>query len=152
MITYNNIINRLEQFATSNVFLKSFTHGSPASSQEDKFKQYPTMHALYTGATYDGTSKEYSFDLYILDYPADKADKQDFQAQAVSNCEQVAEDILADIRNGHFAFTETDFYEVTSAVSKPLEDTTSNALSGILLSISIEVGNHLDACNSPLNT
>jgi hypothetical protein len=150
MITYNNIIDRFEKFAKDNQFLRSFTHGSPSGVDLDKFELYPTMHVVYTGATYDSTSKEYSFEVYILDLPADKADKIDNQQQMVSNAEQVAEDILADMRNGDNVFDFDHLYSVTSAFTTPLEETTSNSLSGILLTLSIEVGYTYDACNAPL--
>ena len=95
-------------------------------------------------------SKEYSFEVYILDLPPDKADKVDNQTQLVSNAEQVAEDILADMMNGDNVFNFNDLYSVTSASSTPLEETTSNSLAGVLLSISIEVGYTFDSCNAPL--
>ena len=150
MITYNNIIDRFEKFAADNQFLNSFSHGSPSGVDLDKFEKYPTMHVVYTGATYDSTSKEYSFEIYILDLPADKADKIDNQQQMVSNAEQVAEDILADMRNGDNVFDFNHLYSVTNAFTTPLEETQSNSLSGILLTLSIEVGYTYDSCNAPL--
>lgn len=150
MITYNNIVNRFERFVTDNFFLKTFTHGSPSGVDLDKFEVYPALHLVYTGATYDNTSKEYSFEVYILDLPPDKAKKIDNQTQLVSNAEQVAEDILADMMNGDNVFNFSDLYTVTSASSTPLEETTSNSLAGILLNISIEVGYTFDSCNAPL--
>jgi len=151
MITYNNIVNRFEKFVEDHLFLKTFTHGSPSGVDLDKFEVYPALHLVYTGATYDNTSKEYSFEVYILDLPPDKADKVDNQTQLVSNAEQVAEDILADMMNGDNVFNFNDLYSVTSASSTPLEETTSNSLAGVLLSISIEVGYTFDSCNAPLS-
>jgi len=150
MITYNNIVNRFERFVEDNAFLKTFTHGSPSGVDLEKFEVYPALHLVYTGATYDSTSKTYSFEVYILDLPPDKARKIDNQTQLVSNAEQVAEDILADMMNGDNVFNFSDLYTVTSANSTPLEETTSNSLAGILLSISIEVGYTFDSCNAPL--
>jgi hypothetical protein len=150
MITYNNIVNRFEKFVKENFFLKTFTHGSPSGVDLDKFEVYPALHLVYTGSTYNNTAKEYSFEVYILDLPPDKAKKIENQTQLVSNAEQVAEDILADMMNGDNVFNFNDLYSVTSASSTPLEETTSNSLAGILLSISIEVGYTFDSCNAPL--
>ena len=150
MITYNNIIDRFETFVEKHHFLKTFTHGSPSGVDLDKFEEYPCMHVVYTGATYDSTSKEYSFEVYILDLPPDKSDKIESQKQLVSNAEQAAEDILTDMRNGDNIFDFRHHYSVTTAATSPLEHTASNSLSGILLNISIEVGFTLDACNAPL--
>jgi hypothetical protein len=150
MITYNNIVNRFERFVADHLLLKTFTHGSPSGVDLEKFEVYPALHLVYTGATYESTSKEYSFEVYILDLPPDKAKKIENQTQLVSNAEQVAEDILADMMNGDNVFNFNDLYTVTSANTTPLEETTSNSLAGILLTISIEVGYTFDSCNAPL--
>lgn len=150
MITYNNIVNRFERFVADHLLLKTFTHGSPSGVDLEKFEVYPALHLVYTGATYESTSKEYSFEVYILDLPPDKAKKIENQQQLVSNAEQVAEDILADMMNGDNVFNFSDLYTVTSANTTPLEETTSNSLAGILLTISIEVGYTFDSCNAPL--
>tara|TARA_R110000824_G_scaffold66707_2_gene172982 strand:- start:725 stop:1672 length:948 start_codon:yes stop_codon:yes gene_type:complete len=150
MITYNNIVNRFERFVADHLLLKTFTHGSPSGVDLEKFEVYPALHLVYTGATYESTSKEYSFEVYILDLPPDKAKKIENQQQLVSNAEQVAEDILADMMNGDNVFNFSDLYTVTSANTTPLEETTSNSLAGILLNISIEVGYAFDSCNAPL--
>tara|TARA_R110000737_G_scaffold7823_1_gene22790 strand:- start:423 stop:1370 length:948 start_codon:yes stop_codon:yes gene_type:complete len=150
MITYNNIVNRFDRFVADHLLLKTFTHGSPSGVDLEKFEVYPALHLVYTGATYENTSKEYSFEVYILDLPPDKAKKIENQTQLVSNAEQVAEDILADMMNGDNVFNFNDLYTVTSANTTPLEETTSNSLAGILLTISIEVGYTFDSCNAPL--
>lgn len=152
MITYNNIISRFEKFVAEHFFLKTFTHGSPSGVDLEKFEVYPAMHVVYTGSTYENTSKEYSFEVYILDLPPDKAKRIDNQTQLVSNAEQVAEDILADMRNGDNVFDFGHLYTVTSASTTTLEETTSNSLAGVLLNISIEVGYTLDSCNAPMKT
>ena len=151
MITFNNIVNRFEKFVADHHFLRTFSHGSPSGVDLDKFELYPTLHLVYTGANYDSTSKEYSFEVYILDLPPDKANKVDNQQQLVSNAEQAAEDILADLRNGGNVFDFGHLYTLTSASTTPLEETTSNSLSGVLLTISIEVGFEYDSCNAPLS-
>ena len=151
MITYNNIVNRFERFVADHLLLKTFTHGSPSGVDLEKFEVYPALHLVYTGATYENTSKEYSFEVYILDLPPDKAKKIENQTQLVSNAEQVAEDILADMMNGGNVFNFSDLYTVTNASTTPLEETTSNSLAGILLTIGIEVGYAFDSCNAPLS-
>lgn len=150
MITFKNFINRFEQFASSNQFIKTFSHGSPAELDLDKFEIYPLMHVVYTGSSYDVQQKTYSFEVYILDLPADKADKTGNQLEAVSNSEQTAEDILADMRTGGSIFSFDYRYNVASASTTPLEEQSSNVLSGILLDVSIEIGFDSDSCNAPL--
>tara|TARA_R110000751_G_scaffold9752_2_gene36010 strand:+ start:23 stop:3190 length:3168 start_codon:yes stop_codon:yes gene_type:complete len=130
--------------------LRTFTHGSPSGVDLEKFEVYPALHVVYTGSTYENTSKEYSFEVYILDLPPDKAKKIENQTQLVSNAEQVAEDILSDMMNGGRVFDFGHLYTVSNASTTPLEETTSNSLAGILLTITIEVGFTFDSCNAPL--
>lgn len=150
MITFKNFINRFETFVTNHHFLKTFSYGSPADVDLDKFEIYPLLHLVYSGASYDVQQKTYSFEIYILDLPADKVDKVGFQKELVSNAEQCAEDILADMRTGGDIFSFDYRYEVSSASTTPLEETTSNVLAGVLLDISIVVGFGSDSCNAPL--
>ena len=75
MITFNNIVERFEDFATSHFFIKSFSFGSPDDVDLAKFTEFPLMHLVYTGATYDSGTKTYNIEVYILDVPADKSDK-----------------------------------------------------------------------------
>lgn len=150
MVTFNNILNRFEKFATDNHFIRSFSHGSPASLDLDKFELYPLMHIVYTGATYGTTDKVYSFEVYILSLPPNKTESEDFSASVISESEQVAEDLIADLRTGEEIFNREEFYQIQTATTTPLEETTSNVLSGVLLSIDIEVGFNNSSCNSPL--
>lgn len=151
MITFNNILSKFELFATDNLFIQSFSHGSPAGVDLEKLNTYPAMHVTYTGATYDTQSKEYSFDVYILDLPPSEKNTDDQQAQAVSNAEQIAEDIIADIRRGGNIFTFDYYLQVTTAQVSPLVESESNVLSGVLLSMQVEVGYADDACFLPLS-
>ena len=150
MITYNNIVTKFEEFVENHFFLKTFTHGSPSDVDLDKFETYPLLHLVYTGGNYGENSKTYNLELYILDFPPSAEDKVGFQKSAISNSEQVAEDILADIKNGGDIFQFGYYYEVTSANITPLEEVQSNVLAGTLLNLAIEVAYEYDACNNPL--
>ncbi len=88
--------------------------------------------------------------MYILDNPPKEDDKTDFQKSAISQCEMVAEDILADIKNGGNIFTFGYHYELQNAAVTPLEEERSNVLSGTLLSMTLGVTFAYDACNAPL--
>lgn len=151
MITYRNIVNRFEQFVSDHKFLRTFSHGSPSGVDLDKFEVYPILHLVYTGATYNTNQKVYSFEVYVLDSPPNKEDKNDFQVEVISDAEQAVEDILADMRTGGNVFTFKYNYEVTNASTTPLETTGSNMLSGVLLNLSIGVGFDSSSCYAPLN-
>ena len=151
MITFNNIVERFEIFAENHFFIKSFSFGSPDDVDLSKFEEFPLMHLVYTGATYDAGTKTYNLEVYILDVPHDKKGKVIPQKEAISDSEQCAEDILADIRMGGNIFLFAQDYEVVNATTTPLEEETKNVLSGVLLDLSVAIPYEWDACNAPID-
>ncbi len=151
MITFNNIVERFKVFADAHFFVKSFSFGSPDDVDLSKFTSFPLMHLVYTGATYDAGTKTYNLEVYILDVPADKTKKTDRQKEVVSDAEQCAEDIIADIKNGGNIFLFAQDYEVVNANTTPLEEETKNVLSGVLLDLSVAIPYEWDACNAPID-
>tara|TARA_R110000772_G_scaffold32906_4_gene80295 strand:- start:6326 stop:8116 length:1791 start_codon:yes stop_codon:yes gene_type:complete len=153
MITLKNIVEEFQTFVDNHFFLKTFSYGSPASVDLDKFTDYPLLHLVYNGSGYDENEKTYSFDLYILDAPpigVDPAGKDAYEKQAVTSAEQVSEDILADLENGGKIFQFAYGYEIVSSRTVPLMEQTSGVLTGVLFSLSIATPYLYDACNAPL--
>ncbi len=151
MITFNNIVERFEIFAENHFFIKSFSFGSPDDVDLSKFEEFPLMHLVYTGATYDAGTKTYNLEVYILDVPHDKKGKVIPQKEAISDSEQCAEDIIADIKMGGNIFLFAQDYEVVNATTTPLEEETKNVLSGVLLDLSVAIPYEWDACNAPID-
>ena len=89
--------------------------------------------------------------MYILDVPHDKKGKVIPQKEAISDSEQCAEDIIADIKMGGNIFLFAQDYEVVNATTTPLEEETKNVLSGVLLDLSVAIPYEWDACNAPIN-
>jgi len=151
MITFNNIVSKFEEFVENHYFLKTFSYGSPADVDLDKFEQYPLLHLVYTGGDYNSPkAKTYNLEVYILSLPPGEADKTQYQKENISDAEQVAEDILADIQNGGNIFQFGYRYELANASVTPLEEENSNALAGCLLDLSIVVPYAYDSCNAPI--
>ena len=150
MITYNNIIQALQNFADNHFFIQTFTHGNVEELDLNKETDYPILHANYLGADYDTGVKNYNFEIYIVDVPSDKLDKITYQREVISDAEQCAEDLLADITNGFNVFTQDHNYETSGANVTPIEEEGSNVLAGVVLDITITVGYEYDACNAPL--
>lgn len=151
MITFNNIVSKFQEFCDDHFFIKTFSYGSPSDVDLDKFEEYPLLHLVYTGGDYNSPkAKTYNLEVYILSLPPSKADKVEFQKENISNAEQVAEDILADIQNGGNIFQFGFHYDLVNASVTPLEETQSNALAGCLLDIAISVPYTYDSCNAPL--
>ena len=151
MITFNNIVSKFSEFCTNHHFIKTFSYGSPSDVDLEKFEQYPLLHLVYTGGDYNSPkAKTYNLEVYILSLPPSEADKVQFQKENISDAEQVAEDILADIQNGGNIFSFGYHYDLVNASVTPLEETQSNALAGCLLDIAISVPYTYDSCNAPL--
>jgi len=151
MITLNTFIKRFEDFAANHYFIRQFSFGAPEDVDLQKDGQYPLMHVIYTGASYDETTKTLDFEVYILDLPSHYEAKTERQKEVVSDAEQCAEDILADIANGHNIFIDDENYEVTNASITPLAEEGSNVLAGILLDLSIQIPYDRSACDAPIN-
>lgn len=151
MISFSNIVAKFTKFAESNKFISSFSYGSPEDVDLDKMEQYPLMHLVYTGSSYGNQTKTYALEVYVLDLPQTKVDKAREQKESISDCEQVAEDILADLEHGGVVFDFEYHYRLASASVQALEEEGSNVLAGVLLSIAIEVPYLYDACNAPLD-
>jgi hypothetical protein len=151
MITFNNIVSKFQEFCDNHYFIKTFSYGSPSDVDLDKFEQYPLLHLVYTGGDYNSPkAKTYNLEVYILSVPPSDADKVGYQKENISDAEQVAEDILADIQNGGNIFQFGFHYDLVNASVTPLEETQSNALAGCLLDIAISVPYTYDSCNAPL--
>jgi hypothetical protein len=151
MITFNNIVSKFEEFCDNHFFIKTFSYGSPSDVDLEKFEQYPLLHLVYTGGDYNSPkAKTYNLEVYILSLPPSKADKVEYQKENISNAEQVAEDILADIQNGGNIFQFGFHYDLVNASVTPLEEERSNALAGCLLDIAISVPYTYDSCNAPI--
>lgn len=151
MITFNNIVSKFQDFCDNHFFIETFSYGSPSDVDLEKFEQYPLLHLVYTGGDYNSPkAKTYNLEVYILSLPPSKADKVEYQKENISNAEQVAEDILADIQNGGNIFQFGFHYDLVNASVTPLEEENSNALAGCLLDIAISVPYTYDSCNAPL--
>jgi len=151
MITLNTIVKRFEDFADNHFFIRSFSFGGPEDVDLEKFDQYPLLHLIYTGATYEDTTKTLDFEVYIFDLPSAYENKNERQKEVVSDAEQCAEDILADIANGGNIFIFSEDYEVVNATVTPLQEAGSNVLAGVLLELGIQLPYDRSACDAPID-
>ena len=151
MVTLNTFVKRFTDFAANHYFIRSFSFGAPEDVDLSKEGLYPLMHVVYTGATYDDGTKTLDFEVYILDLPSHYDNKTERQKEVVSDAEQCAEDVLADIANGNNIFIDDENYNVTNAVVTPLAEEGSNVLAGVLLDLSIEIPYDRSACDAPID-
>ena len=150
MITYNNLVTAFNNFADNHFILRSFSHGGADDADLAKIENYPLLHLVYAGSSYDEGVKNISLDVYILGQPSDKLDKTDYQKEVISDLEQIAEDLLADVNLGGNVFQLEYNYDLEIATVTPLEEEESNTLSGVLLNLTLSIPWLSDSCNLPL--
>lgn len=149
MLTFNAIIERFREFADAHFFIKTFSHGGNEDVDLNKATDFPLMHVIYQGATYDEGSKIYSFDVYVLDASPESLSKIPQQQNVVSDSEQVLEDILSDLVSGWNIFDVECVLESSSIT--PLEHIEKNVLCGAMLSVSIAVDYDHSSCFAPID-
>jgi len=146
-MTYNQIIQYFQKFADNHFMLHDFTHGNIEQADLDKYQEYPVMHATLINSTVQDKIKTWDFELYFFDLPSDKQEKMEHQKEVISDCDQIANDLINDIH----IINEVLPYEfiVSSASIAPLLYATSNQVCGVVLNISIDTP-FIDACNLPI--
>jgi hypothetical protein len=104
-VSYNIVIQRLKAFASGHLLIKQFTHGDPANIfpllQES---DYPLMHVTPTQVAWAQGERSYSFTVVFADIPRDKETAAEYQREIVSDCLRLAEDLLAEVKNGGVIF------------------------------------------------
>lgn len=154
MLTTKAIDTRFEEFARSNKFIKEYSRGEMHDFNQGKEDEYPRMHTIYKGATYQDNVKRLSYEIYFLSLPNSDHDDED-QLQIVSDMERAAEDLLVELflhqsiaqpdTSGDSDFLQvnrgTDFgiaYEDANVT--PMVESTKNVLCGVRLDLSVTVG------------
>ena len=154
MLTTKAIDSRFENFAERSVFVQAYSRGEMHDFNQGKEDEYPRMHTICKGATYQDNIKRLSYEIYFLSLPNSDHNDED-QLQIVSDMERVAEDLLIELflhqtaaqpdTTGDTSYLKvnrgTDFgiaYE--DANITPMVESTKNVLCGVRLDLSIVVG------------
>jgi len=148
-ISYNVIIDRLKAFATGHFLIKHFSHGQiDLRYLEKDADYYPWMHVIPGTINPAEGLREYSFDITFSDLTRDKEHESEYIREAISDCTRLAEDLLAEIKNGNTLFdSSVQIVEGSSITPFIHEDT--HTLTGVTLSLSIRVPWDWSACDIP---
>lgn len=149
MVSLNNITDALKAFGDGHPMVQRYTIGLPSDLDAAKNTSYPLMHVIYEGATYPTGMKTYSFQIILLGRTSE-LNATDEAIRLVSDLEQIAEDLVADITTGHVYFQFEESYETSNANVSPLFDSERNIASGCILSLSIDVPFAHNACIAPV--
>lgn len=147
-ITYNVIIERFKVFAAGHYLIKRFSHGQIDNTDIDKDQQFPWLHVVPIEVRANVGERVYTFDVVIADLPRDKETATDYQKEIISDTIRIAEDVLAEIRNGRTIFGP-DAELVDGSIITPFIAEYTHTLCGCTLALSISVPANYDACDLP---
>lgn len=148
-ISYNNMIDRLRAFADGHYLIKKFTHGQiDLRFLEQDADYYPWMHVIPGTITPQQGLREYSFDITFSDLTRDKEYEAEYIREAISDCTRLAEDLLAEIKNGNVLF-DSSVQIVDGSTITPFIHEDTHTLTGVTLSCSIRVPWDWSACDIP---
>jgi hypothetical protein len=145
--SYNALIDRFKAFASGHFILKRFSHGQIEVSDLEKFGEYPFMHVIPSNVTYAKGMKTFSFQIVLADLPRDKEDKSEYQREALSDLQRIAEDLIAEITNHRVLFG--DLITVNNVSLEPFLEEFQHTLTGWTVSLDLLVPYYWDACSIP---
>ena len=150
-ISYNNMIDRLRAFADGHYLIKKFSHGQiDLRYLEQDADYYPWMHVIPGTITPQEGLREYAFDITFSDLTRDKEHEAEYIREAISDCTRLAEDLLAEIKNGNTLF-DPFVQIVDGSTITPFIHEDTHTLTGVTLSCSIRVPWTWNACDIPAN-
>jgi hypothetical protein len=147
-VTYNVLIERFKAFADGHYKIERFSHGQIDVTDISKDQRFPWMHVVPVSIQPSGGSRSFTLDVVFADMPRDKEQKTEYQRESLSDCIQLAEDLLAEIKNGGVIFGEDVTLEEGSAVQPFMEEYT-HVLTGVTLSLTITFPWNWSACDIP---
>jgi len=145
--SYNALIDRFKAFAAGHFILKRFSHGQIEVSDLEKFGEYPFLHVIPSNVTYSQGMKTFSFQIVLADLPRDKEDKSEYQREALSDLQRIAEDLIAEITNHRVLFG--DLITVQNVSLEPFLEEFQHTLTGWTVSLDLLVPYYWDACSIP---
>jgi len=145
------MIDRLRAFADGHYLIKKFSHGQiDLRYLEQDADYYPWMHVIPGTITPREGLREYSFDITFSDLTRDKEHESEYIREAISDCTRLAEDLLAEIKNGNTLFDPL-VQSVDGSTITPFIHEDTHTLTGVTLSLSIRVPWNWSACDIPAN-
>jgi hypothetical protein len=147
-VTYNVLIERFKAFADGHYKIERFSHGQIDVTDIDKEQRFPWMHVVPVSIQPSNGSRSFALDVVFADMPRDIESKTEYQRESLSDCIQLAEDLLAEIKNGNVIFGEDVTLEEGSAVQPFMEEYT-HVLTGVTLSLTMTFPWNWNACDIP---
>jgi hypothetical protein len=145
--TYNVIVDRFRQFADGHFQLRRFTHGEISQADLEKEAEWPWMHVKPRAINYAPGTRTFSFEIFISDLPRDKEDKTGYQAESITDCSLIFQDLINEIHLGHMF---GDDVVLTRPVnSEPFVEQYTHTLTGVTGIIELSLDYDWSACSIP---
>ena len=145
--TYNVIVDRFRQFAAGHFQLRRFTHGEISQADLEKEAEWPWMHVKPRAINYSPGTRSFSFEIFISDLPRDKEDKTGYQAESITDCSLIFQDLINEIHLGHMF---GDDVVLTRPVnSEPFVEQYTHTLTGVTGTIELNLDYDWSACSIP---
>lgn len=145
--TYNVIVDRFRQFAEGHFQLRRFTHGEISQADLEKEAEWPWLHVKPRAINYAPGTRAFSFEIFISDLPRDKEDKTGYQAESITDCSLIFQDLINEIYLGNMF---GDQVVLTRPVnSEPFVEQYTHTLTGVTGTIELNLDYDWSACSIP---
>ena len=145
--TYNVIVDRFRQFSDGHFQLRRFTHGEISQADLEKEAEWPWMQVKPRAINYSPGTRAFSFEIFISDLPRDKEDKTGYQAESITDCSLIFQDLINEIHLGQMF---GDNVLLTRPVnSEPFVEQYTHTLTGVTGIIELSMDYDWSACSIP---
>ena len=145
--TYNVIVDRFRQFSDGHFQLRRFTHGEISQADLEKEAEWPWMHVKPRAINYSPGTRAFSFEVFISDLPRDKEDKTGYQAESITDCSLIFQDLINEIYLGNMF--GSDVLLTRPVNSEPFVEQYTHTLTGVTGIIELSLDYDWSACSIP---
>jgi len=145
--TYNVIVDRFRQFAAGHFQLRRFTHGEISQADLEKEAEWPWLHVKPRAINYAPGTRAFSFEIFISDLPRDKEDKTGYQAESITDCSLIFQDLINEIYLGNMFGSDVVLSRPVN--SEPFVEQYTHTLTGVTGTIELQLDYDWSACSIP---
>lgn len=145
--TYNVIVDRFRQFAAGHFQLRRFTHGEISQADLEKEAEWPWLHVKPRAINYSPGTRSFQFEIFISDLPRDKEDKTGYQAESITDCSLIFQDLINEIYLGNMFGTDVVLSRPVN--SEPFVEQYTHTLTGVTGTIELQLDYDWSACSIP---
>ena len=145
--TYNVIVDRFRQFAAGHFQLRRFTHGEISQADLEKEAEWPWLHVKPRAINYAPGTRSFSFEIFISDLPRDKEDKTGYQAESITDCSLIFQDLINEIYLGNMFGDQVVLSRPVN--SEPFVEQYTHTLTGVTGIVELNLDYDWSACSIP---